>query len=359
MNVKKNEKGLWDVQWYTKNYQGKNVKHHKRNFPTKKAATEYVEQFNLRASQSSDMTFQSLYEIYIKDMEVRLRYSTLKGKKYMVELKILPYFGKKKLTDITPADIRLWQQDLMKKGFKPTYLKTINNQMAVMMKYACRYYGLKQNPCEIAGSMGKGKADEMDYYTLEEFEEFVAVLKDKPTAYYALQTLYWTGMRCGELLALTIEDIDFDKKTLTVNKSLQRIDRKEYITDPKTHRGKRVIALSDNLIEMLQEYMGMLYGMTSKDHIFQVSKSYLENAMARGAKLSGVKKIRLHDLRHSHASLLISKLDAKPLHVAQRLGHERINTTLGTYAHMYPNQAEELAEKINEISKLNKNVEGD
>lgn len=357
MNVQKNAKGLWDAQWYCKDFTGKRIKKHKRNFPTKRAAIEYVEEYNRKQAQDVSMSFKTFYEIYIKDMEVRLRYNTMKSKKYIIELKLLPYFADKSISEITPADIRLWQQEMIKQGYKETYLKTINNQLSAMMKYACRYYGLKQNPCEIAGSMGKSKADEMNYYTLEEFEQFVEPLKDKPMSYYAMQVLYWTGIRCGELLALTIGDVDFEAKTLNVNKSLQRIEGKDYITEPKTKKGKRVIALSQHLMDMLNEYMGMLYGMTKKDRLFHITKAFLEHEMDRGAKLSGMKRIRLHDLRHSHASLLISKLEAQPLQVAQRLGHEKIQTTLSVYSHLYPNQAHELASKLDEV--VNKSKKGD
>ena len=82
-----------------------------------------------------------------------------------------------------------------------------------------------------------------------------------------------------------------------------------------------------------------------------VTKSYLEHEMIRGVELSGVKKIRLHDLRHSHASLLISKLGAQPLMVAQRLGHEKIQTTLNTYSHLYPNKARDLVEQLNGLNE--------
>lgn len=82
-----------------------------------------------------------------------------------------------------------------------------------------------------------------------------------------------------------------------------------------------------------------------------VTKSYLEHEMIRGVELSGVKKIRLHDLRHSHASLLISKLGAQPLMVEQRLGHEKIQTTLNTYSHLYPNQARDLVEQLNGLNE--------
>ena len=347
--MQKNKKGLWDVQFYYQDYTGTRRKKHKRNFPTKREAVEFVEQFKMKQSQDVGMSFKSFTEIYLNDMDVRLRLNTMKTKRYLIELKILPYFENKTLSEITANDVRLWQQELIKQGYKATYLKTINNQLSAMFNYAVRFYGLTKNPCAIAGTIGASKADEMDYYTLDEFNAFVECLNDKPMSYYAMQVLYWTGIRCGELLALTYEDIDFEKKTLHITKSLQRIDGKDVVTSTKTKKGIREIALPDQLVDMLEEYTAMLYGKASNDRLFLFTKHYLENEMKRGAKLSGMKKIRLHDLRHSHASLLISKLGAQPLLVAQRLGHERIQTTLSTYSHMYPEQGRELADKLNNI----------
>lgn len=144
-------------------------------------------------------------------------------------------------------------------------------------------------------------------------------------------------MTKAELLALTLGDFNAEEKTLRINKSYQRIKGKDVVTEPKTEKSKRIITLPDFLVEEMNDYISRLYGMMTNDRLFMVTKSYLGDELARGVKMSGVKKIRLHDLRHSHASLLISKLGAPPLVVAERLGHEKIQTTLNTYSHLYPN----------------------
>ena len=293
------------------------------------------------------MDFESFWKMYRNDMGQRLRENTLRSKDYIVELKILPYFGKRKIAEITAADVRIWQGELLKKGYSQTYLRTVNNQLSCIFNYAAKYYDLPRNPCAQAGSIGKGKADEMSFWTQTEFEQFIDCVKDKPLSYYGFLTLYWTGCRIGELLALTLEDFNPVEKTLRINKSYQRIKGRDVITDPKTQKGKRTISLSDFLVEELQEYVGKLYGMTLQDRMFQTTKAYYEHEMIRGVELSGVKKIRIHDLRHSHASLLISKLGAQPNLVADRLGHEKIQTTLSTYSHIYPEQSRQLAEQLN------------
>lgn len=349
MTVSKNRKGLWDVQFYCKNSFGENKKYHKRNFKTKREAVAYVEQFKMQQSNNLDMTFNAFWEIYRGDMANRLRANTMRSKEYVVELKILPYFGKCKLSEITAADIRKWQNGLMQKGFSQTYLRTINSQLSAIFNYAVKYYNLQKNPCAQAGSMGKGKAEEMQYWTQDEFEQFLECVKDKPMSYYAFMTLYWTGCRIGELMALTPADFNAEEMTLRINKSYQRIKGKDIITEPKTAKGKRVVALPDFLTEDLKEYIGKMYGLERNDRMFPFTKSYLEHEMARGVSLSGVKKIRLHDLRHSHASLLISKLGAQPILVAERLGHEKIQTTLNTYSHLYPDQSRTLADQLNDL----------
>lgn len=194
--------------------------------------------------------------------------------------------------------------------------------------------------------MGKGKAKEMEYWTQEEFDLFLDTVKDKPVSEMAFKTLFWTGIRIGELLALTLEDFDEEKRTLRINKSYQRIQGRDIVTEPKTEKSNRVITLPDFMVEDLKEYVGRLYGIMEKDRLFAITKAYLEHEMKRGIELSGVKKIRLHDLRHSHAGLLISKLGAQPNVVADRLGHEKIQTTLNTYSHLYPNQGRELADQM-------------
>lgn len=156
-------------------------------------------------------------------------------------------------------------------------------------------------------------------------------------------------MTKAELLALNVCDIDAENKILNINKSYQRIKGRDVITEPKTKKGIRKIPLPDFLVDELNTYIGKLYGVLPEDRLFHITKSYLEHEMLRGVQLSGVKKIRLHDLRHSHASLLISKLGASPQLVANRLGHERIVTTLQTYSHLYPEQSRELADQLNEL----------
>ena len=346
MKAEKDKKtGKWLIQYRYTDWQGKRRKSTKRGFATKREAEEWLRNFLITQKADFDMKFEDFWKMYCADMETRLREHTMRTKKYIVELKILPYFGNKRVNDITAADIRQWQNELIKIGYSPTYLKTINNQLSAIFNYAVRYYDLKSNPCAKAGSMGKSKAEEMDFWTGEEFRRFIDSVMNKRLSYMAFMILYWTGMRLGELLALNPKDVDLEKRTISITKSYQRLGKKDVITPPKTPKSKRVITIPEFLAADIKDYMDSLYDLQENDRLFPITKYYLEHEMQRGIKESGVKRIRVHDLRHSHASMLI-KLGFSPLEIANRLGHEKVETTLNTYAHLYPNKQTKLAERL-------------
>ena len=346
MKAEKDKKtGKWLIQYRYTDWQGKRRKSTKRGFATKREAEEWLRNFLITQKADFDMKFEDFWKMYCADMETRLREHTMRTKKYIVELKILPSFGNKRVNDITAADIRQWQNELIKMGYSPTYLKTINNQLSAIFNYAVRYYDLKSNPCAKAGSMGKSKAEEMDFWAGEEFRKFIDSVMNKRLSYMAFMTLYWTGMRLGELLALNPKDVDLEKRTISIIKSYQRIGKKDVIIPPKTPKSKRVITIPEFLAADIKDYMDSLYDLQENDRLFPITKYYLEHEMQRGIKESGVKRIRVHDLRHSHASMLI-ELGFSPLEIANRLGHEKVETTLNTYAHLYPNKQTKLAERL-------------
>lgn len=209
---------------------------------------------------------------------------------------------------------------------------------------AVRYYNLKENPCQKAGSIGKKKNREMLFWTKEEYLKFADAMMDKPMSYYAFEMLYWTGIREGELLALTSADFDFEKRTVTINKSFQHLNGRDIITSPKTEKSNRTIQLPKFLCDEMQDYLKMLYDVGLEDRVFPITKSYLHREMDRGAKEAGVKRIRIHDIRHSHVSLLID-MGFSATAIADRVGHESIDITYN-YAHLFPSKQTEMAEKL-------------
>ena len=345
---------LWRSQFYYKDWQGVRRKKNKRGFKTKGEADEWERNFLQEQQKNLDISFENFVEIYFADMENRLRESTIINKRYVFDLKVTPYFKHKKMCEIRTSDIRAWQNELIKKGYAPTYLKSINNQLAALFNYAVRYYDLRDNPCRKAGSIGKSKADEMDFWTKQEFKEFLPSMDSKPEARMAFLLLYWTGMRIGELLALTPEDFDFEKHTLRVNKTYHRSKGQDIITSPKTAKSNRVIVMPEFLCEEMQDYFKMYYFLQKNQRIFSFSKSYLKHEMLRGCKGSGVPVIRIHDLRHSHVSLLIH-MGFTALAIGDRVGHEAEKITY-RYAHLFPTVQTEMANKL-DMERMEKESE--
>ena len=170
-------------------------------------------------------------------------------------------------------------------------------------------------------------------------------MMDKPVSYYAFEILYWCGLRLGEMLALTPADFNFDNRTIRINKSYQRINGEDVITDPKTAKSKRIVNMPEFLCDEMKDYISSFYGIEDDDRIFQITKSYMHHEMDRGCKAANVKRIRIHDLRHSHVSLLIN-MGCSAVDIANRVGHESIDITF-RYAHMFPNKQSEIANKLN------------
>ena len=279
-----------------------------------------------------------------------MKENTWLTKEHIIRTKILPYFGKLKISEISTKEIIAWQNEMLayrdekKKPYSQTYLKTLHNQLSAIFNHAVRYYELRSNPAAKVGNMGSEEHKEMLFWTKEEYKKFSFEMMDKPVSFYAFEMLYWCGIREGELLALTPADFNFDKETVTINKSYQRLKGQDVITSPKTKKSNRTIKMPQFLCEEMKEYLGMIYGLKKKDRIFTVTKSYLHHEMDRGAKAVGVKRIRIHDLRHSHISLLID-MGFSAVAIADRVGHESIDITY-QYAHLFPSKQIEMAEKI-------------
>ena len=351
MPAYKDEKtGKWFAKFYYTNWQGIKKQKWKRGFATKKEALGFERDFLEQQSTNPDMTFQNLYEIYMEDMAARLKQSTLLTKKAVLQTHILPFFGSKPINEIKASDVRRWQAKLMSSpnNYSQTYLKKINTELNSIINYAKRFYDLNTNPCGKAGTIGKAKAEEMDYWTYDEYIAFREGVKDKPLSYICIEVLYWTGMREGELLALSPADIDLDNKTISINRTYQRIEGKDVFTSPKTRKSKRKIPIPDFLCQELSDYIQSRYMLDADERLFPVTKSYLSHEMIRGCKNTGVKKIRIHDIRHSHASLLINQ-GCDALMLADRLGHEKVSTTLNTYSHLFPHKQQELVHSLESL----------
>ena len=353
---KDEKKGTWYVMTRYTDWQGVRKQKCKRGFSTKREAQNWERQFSMQSSGNTDMTFEAFLELYENDMRQRLKESTWDTKKNIIDTKIFPYFRDKRMNEITTKDVIAWQNEMLayrnekQEPYSPVYLKTLHNQLSAILNHAVRFYDLRCNPAAKAGNMGSEKHKEMLIWTTEEYKKFVEVVMDKPLLYYAFEILYWGGLREGEMLALTPSDLDFEKGTIRVNKTYKRRNRQDVVTTPKTDKSNRIISMPGFLAEELQDCLKMLYGIKKTDRIFSgISVHRLYSEMKRGAKEAGVKRIRIHDLRHSHASLLIN-LGFSAVAIADRMGHENVEVTY-MYAHLFPSKQGEIANQLHDLGK--------
>ena len=342
---KDKKRGTWFVSIYFRDTTGKRLHKIKRGFKTRKDALTWEKGFLDGKEDIPEMSFEEVTELYFEDMKKRLRKTTVQTKEYVIRGKILPFFKGKNIYEITPADVRDWQNNLLQRGYAETYLRTIQEQLTAIFNFAIRYYDLPKNPILAAGSIGKDKAREMEIWTVEEFYKFIAVFKDEPMKRIGFLILFWTGLRLGEMLALTIADIDFVANTVRVTKTLNRIHGYELITEPKTPKSRRIVSMPDVLVREVRQYIAGMINPTNDSRLVTVSKLVMEREIHRGARLAGVKDIHVHCLRHSHTAL-IGSLGATPVEAAERLGHENVQTTLNVYSHVLPGWQTEFMKEL-------------
>jgi integrase len=291
-----------------------------------------------------------MVELYHEDRKNRVRDSTATTKRNMLDTHILPYFKDRIVSEIDHADIRDWQNAMLDKTnpkngkpYAPTYLRTLNSSLSTVFNYAVEFYNLPSNPCHKIKTIGKKKADEMKFWTLDQFNQVVAA-ESRPIYHLAFMLLYWTGMRSGECLALSPQRILHEQKALKIIETFKSKDGKDIFDDPKSERGFRVVTLPDFVYTELMEYIGRVYEMPDDERILYFKKGAMNKELDRIAAKANVERIRLHDLRHSHVAFLI-QLGYRTHAIAARIGDtpEEVDRT---YAHLYPEVAQDMAAEL-------------
>ena len=344
MPAYKDEKtGTWYCKFYYVDWTGTRRQKMKRGFKLQREAKDWERSFLEKQSGSPDMTFQALYDLYLEDIRSRLKESTIEVKRRYISHRILPYFKNKPINEISPADIRKWQNRLIQDGLKPTTQRNVNSQLNAILNFAVKYYGLQRNPCSVVGSIGSSKAEKMDFWTWEEFKKFISHV-DNPTYNILFSILYYTGLRLGEALALTPADIDLDKKVIHVTKTFYRYHGQDVTTTPKTKNSVRQIPIPDFLRDHIRDYMKRIYGLKESDRIIPLANTYVHRQIDRVCEQAGVKRIRVHDIRHSHVSLLID-MGFPAMLIAERIG-DTVEMVNNIYGHLYPNRHEEVADRL-------------
>ncbi len=352
---------------------GKRVQHFKRGFSTQKEAKQAYDEFMNNRSESginknSSMSFEVFYKDYfLSDYKRSVRRSTFDNRKLIMD-KQFKYFNNRKLKDISLVYLKKWQNNLSEQGFSNGYIRLIFGLLEQVLDLAKRLGMLQKNPARQVGNVKKIKR-KVDFWTIEEFRKVFATFDDNQ--YYdffskvLIDFLYMTGLRFGEAQALTWQDIDIQNCIVHVNKSMYYKNADEYyIGEPKTSASIRTIAIDHDTAKMLADWkMVQEKNIGSIDFVLSYNGSPTNRSTARHmiehhAEMAGVHRIKVHALRHSHASMLIA-MGENALVVQSRLGHSDIKTTLGVYSHLYPNVNREVADRIVGILdgvKVNKNV---
>ena len=338
---------------------GKQIQKYRSGFATKKEARAEYSKLILSTpdeltEKKEEVTFKKfIQEIYLPWYKTQVKESTYKNRYATIE-KHFSYFYKMNTDKIEPIHVQNWQLKLAK-NYSPNYVRIIQGMLAVAFDRAIVLGLAKKNPARMIGNV-KSRKPKIDFWTLEEFQKVISLLYKGDYYEHYLFISYWllfmTGMRIGEAAALQWSDIDFETGVLSINKNLYYKTMTDYkFVETKTQASIRDIVIDDDTIKELKEWKEVQQKVLPKCNFVlsyngtPTSKTTLPRALEKLTNLAGVHRIKIHALRHSHASLLIS-MGENPLIIKDRLGHEKIQTTLGTYGHLYPNSNFEVAKKL-------------
>jgi len=345
MSVQKTKDGKWMAQIRERRWDG-SVKHRKkRGFLTKREASEWEKEQLGLIHTKADVLLKDFVEIYYEDKKNEIKPRTMAMKKDILNRHVIPYFGELRMTEIMPEEIIRWQNCIVEKGYTQSYLRIINNQLVALFTHAARIYDLKNNPCKKVKKMGKNSRRELCYWTNDEYREFITHLDPDGRPYMIFEMLFWTGMRIGELLALTKKDVDLKRLSIRIDKTFYRRNGLESVTSPKTEESNRTIDIPKFLAEELERYMNRIYGLEEDDRLFPVTCDAVRLRLHYYIDKYGLKPIRVHDFRHSHCAYLIHQ-GVDPMIIKERLGHKDIKITLNTYGHLYPSRQKSVAQML-------------
>ena len=251
------------------------------------------------------------------------------------------------LIKITPLTVRKWQGDILKKEYSEEYTSTINKQLSSLFNYAVKFYNLSSNPCHKSGTIGSRGNKEMKIWNLNQFQKFLSVIRSEEVK-IAFEILFFSGIRAGEMLALSFKDINYEKNTISITKTLSRIKKTDIITKPKTPSSVREVLCPQFLMDKLKKYEISLLDKEADQRVVQLKKSALERYIRYYTPRLELHRIRIHDFRHSHASYLLHK-NVNIVVISKRLGHKNVKTTLDTYSHFLPESINYLQEVLEEM----------
>lgn len=333
------ERGTWYFVTRIEQPDGTKKQVKRRGFKTEKAALLAEAKLEDEGIADEIVTFEFIAKEYLRWYQKRRKESSYIKISSIVNVHLIPHFKNKELRTIKQRDIIKFQDKLIENKFAPSHIKKIHTTLSAIFRFAIKNEYTKENPASIVGNVDLKEDKRVNYWTLEEFKSFIQVVDD-PLYYALFMTLYYSGMRKGELLALTWGDVDFENNMINIDKT--EYNRK--VTSTKTTSSTRKILMPKHVMRLLQQLK--LEKNPKMSHVVfgefydSISTSTIDRRFEKYVAESGVKKIRIHDFRHSHASYLINRGIIVSV-VAARLGHSDVATTLNTYSHLFPTTEKE------------------
>lgn len=355
-SYEKMENGTWSVR-FRETANGKSKQRRLSGFRTKKDAEkaygEYLHDFRIFPKNIPDALFSEVYKEWLNNQKTRVKSSTYYSYESYYNSIVKDDFGDKRLSEITPLYIRNWQVKLINTGYTQNYCKKLTALVSAVFKHGIRYFDYTTNPCDKVEPLrivDKPAKQEKQVWNVEQFNAFIKHVDDEPYKTFFI-FLYYTGCRKAEALALTWNDIDFDNRTVTINKTYTRkIKGVPYKIEntPKTSSSIRTIKLPSIVINALKSpnfpvKQPFVFGgkhPIAENTLKKRLERYLDKATAETPNLP---RLTFHEFRHSHASLLISN-GISIVTVSKRLGHANINETLNTYSHLMKNDEDKAIE---------------
>lgn len=363
---------LWSVRFRETDVDGTVRQKRLSGFATKKAAQYGYEDYciqknaeeaervaaqaNEKPEDPNDMYFETLLNLYYKYKQGRIKTSSYYEIERKINKRILPYFAGKQMKDIKPIDILTWQNE-MSAQFSFNYTADLMTMLTAIYRYGEKYHDISNTTVKVDKPRNTEPKKEMEFWTPEEFNLFFACAGDATYKMF-FTLLYITGCRRGEAEALSWGDIDFKKSTIKISKNLTRKTPNApwEITTPKNTSSNRTIPIPPSLRDMLKQYKAEQFELYSApDFVFggdrPLASRTTDRYFADVCEKANIRKIRLHDLRHSCASLLISK-GVSIVAVSRQLGHSNIEQTLNTYSHLMPDDQSKIVCELEAVGSL-------
>lgn len=342
-------------KWYFSCYatvEGERKKVKRTGFVTRTEALIAEDAFiSALSTQPSLMTVRQLIDKYLANYETKVKPSTASAMRLTFAKHVANHFKEIPMDKVTRDMISFqWVPYLQSQDLAPHYKQFLHRRLYLLFNFAMEMYGLRSNPVSGVHLPKEYRVDKEDkkikIWTLDQFKQFITTFAEKDPWGLFFKVLYYTGMRRGEIEALTFGDYDSNRHEFIVSKSLTNHSKsKKYeIYIPKTKNANRRVLVPEFIHEELIKYINAVQP-SQRHFFFGVDKPFLPTTIERKknehCRLSGVDQIRIHDFRHSHASYLIN-LGADPLLVASRLGHSSPTITLSIYAHLFPSRQQAL-----------------